>query len=66
MPADIADDCAEMVFKETIQNHSAIMGEAKGNAVSVHSLVRHSGAQKFQREDPIEAASVEMILQLNK
>lgn len=38
------------------------MGETRANAQRVHSLTRHASAQKFQREDPVEAAAVEMIL----
>lgn len=66
MPAtntpDISAGCCEMVLEESLQAHSALMVESRGNAQSAHSIVRHSGARKFNQEDPIEAAATEMIL----
>ena len=60
---DISDDCFQLTLEESMQTHSALMAESKGNAMSAHSIVRHSAARKFNQEDPIEAAAAEMILQ---
>lgn len=63
MPAiDIADDSTSILLEEGLKNHQALMTETRANAASSHSIVRHSGARKFNQEDPIEAATVEMIL----
>jgi hypothetical protein len=62
---DVSDDCCEMTLEESIQAHSALMAETRANAESAHSIVRHSGARKFNQEDPIEAAAAEMILKTN-
>ena len=63
--ADISEDTLEMLLEEQLQSHDALMGESRGNAISAHSIVRHSAARKFNQEDPIEAAATEMILQKN-
>lgn len=57
------DELLDLAIGESAANHTAMMAETKANAESAHSIVRHTGAQKFQREDPIEAAAAEMILQ---
>jgi hypothetical protein len=62
---DISCDVAEHCLEEAVLSHGALMFEIKGNAQSAHSIVRHSAARKFNQEDPIEAASAEMILQRN-
>lgn len=62
---DISGDSAELILVEGLQSHQAGMAEARANAESAHSIVRHSGARKFNQEDPIEAAATEMILQPN-
>ena len=62
---DISTDCCQLTLEESLQTHSALMAETKGNAGSAHSIIRHSAARKFNQEDPIEAAAVEMILQKN-
>ena len=62
---DMDIDIAEQALEEGALAHTALMTEARGNAESAHSIVRHSAARKFNQEDPIEAAAVEMILQKN-
>jgi hypothetical protein len=62
---DMDIDIAEQMLEETAGAHTALMTEARGNASSAHSIVRHSAARKFNQEDPIEAAAAEMILQPN-
>ena len=62
---DMDVDIAEQALEEGALAHTALMTESRGNAQSSHSLVRHAGARKFNQEDPIEAAAVEMILQKN-
>lgn len=59
---DISTDVAEMQLEEATGAHTALMTESRGNAMSAHSIVRHSAARKFNQEDPIEAAAAEMIL----
>lgn len=63
--ADISDDICVMIMEETAKSHNGLMQEVRGNAQSSHSIVRHSGARKFNQEDPIEAAATEMILNKN-
>ena len=69
MSTEIGDDIDqtsyEELVEEDIRTHSVITQEHEGNAESVFSLVNHSAGKKFAKEDAIEAASVEMILQLN-
>lgn len=62
---DLDVDIAEQLLEEGAASHTALMTEARGNAESAHSIVRHSAARKFNQEDPIEAAAAEMILQPN-
>lgn len=62
---DLDVDIAEQALEESALAHTALMTEARGNAESAHSIVRHSAARKFNQEDPIEAAAAEMILQKN-
>lgn len=59
---DITGDVATVVLEEATMAHTALMTESRGNAMSAHSIVRHSAARKFNQEDPIEAAAAEMIL----
>ena len=59
---DISATCLELALEESMLAHGALMTETRGNAQSAHSIIRHSGARKFNQEDPIEAASAEMIL----
>jgi hypothetical protein len=65
MPVDVDDDRAGLIFSSLAETHESLTTEIAANEESANSLVRHTGAQKFQREDPIEAASAEMILQYN-
>lgn len=60
---DVGDDCCGLILEESMRAHSSLMTESRGNTISAHSIVRHSGARKFNQEDPIEAAATEMILQ---
>lgn len=66
MAADLDDDCLQLLLDEEFMAHDALTNESLANGESAGSIVRHSAARKFNREDPIEAASAEMILQLNK
>ena len=66
MPAsDIDTTSYEELVEEDLRAVSMIVQEHQGNADSEFSLVNHSGGKKFAKEDAIEAASIEMILQLN-
>ena len=59
---DISANCLELTLEQDMQAHSAMMLESRGNAASAHNITRHASARKFNQEDPIEAAAVEMIL----
>lgn len=59
---DISDDVCRQILEESMSAHSALMAETRGNSQGSHSIVRFSGARKFNQEDPIEAAATEMIL----
>jgi len=61
-PDDISADVCTLLLEDGMGAHSAMMLESRGNAASAHSIVRFSGARKFNQEDPIEAAATEMIL----
>ncbi len=58
----IVEDLLDLAIGESGAAHTAMMLEITANGESAHSVVRHGGAQKFLREDPIEAAATEMIL----
>jgi len=59
---DISDDCCSQLLEEGQLSHQSLMHEARANSQSAHNIVRHSGARKFNQEDPIEAAAAEKIL----
>jgi hypothetical protein len=59
---DIDQDCAELILEGMMEGHEALLAETVANAETAHSIVRFSGARKFNREDPLEAASAEVIL----
>jgi hypothetical protein len=64
-PTDVGDidgDCLELLLESEVETNEAIMAEIAANAESAHSVVRHSGARKFNREDAMEAAAAEKIL----
>ncbi len=61
--ADLEPECLGLLLDSQLAADDALMHEASANAQSAHSIVRHSGARKFNQEDPIEAAAAEMILQ---
>ena len=63
MAGDLSDDCLELLLDEQMGGYDALLHESIANGSSAHNIVRHSGARKFNQEDPIEAAAVEMILQ---
>lgn len=62
MAVDLNDDCIENVYNESLQSHSDLMHDTRANIQSAHNVLRHSGVRKYNEEDPIEAAAVEMIL----
>lgn len=59
---DIDVDCLEVLLESMTETHEAMSAEIGANAESAHSVVRHSGARKFNREDPMEAAAATVIL----
>jgi hypothetical protein len=61
---DIANEEMDDVLASAFDMHDELMAEIAANAESAHSVVRHSGARKFNREDPLEAAAAEKILKL--
>lgn len=63
---DLSGDVCTLLLEECMAAHSALMTESRGNIQGSSSIVRFSGARKFNQEDPIEAAATEMILQKNK
>lgn len=63
--SDLSNDSLELLLDEQMSSFDALMHETIGNAQGAHSIVRYSGARKFNQEDPIEAAATEMILQKN-
>ena len=58
MAADISDDCAENIFNESMQSHSDLMHDTRGNVQSAFNVLRHAGVRKYDKEDAIEAAAV--------
>ncbi len=63
MAGDLDDDCLELLLDDQMAAYDVLMAESTANGSSAASIVRHSGARKFNQEDPIEAAATEMILQ---
>lgn len=61
--ADLSNDSLELLLEAQMGTFDGLMAETTANAQGAHSVVRFSGARKFNQEDPIEAACVEMILQ---
>ncbi len=59
---DIDIECLQLLLESEVETNESIMAEISANAESAHSVVRHSGARKFNREDPLEAAAAEKIL----
>jgi hypothetical protein len=59
---DLSNDCLELLLDQQFEAFDNLMVESAGNASGAHSIVRYSGARKFNQEDPIEAAATEMIL----
>lgn len=62
VPGDIDQDCAELILESVMAGHEADLAEITANAETAYSIVRFSGARKFNREDPMEAAAAEVIL----
>lgn len=63
MAGDLSDDSLELLLDESASASDFLMTETLANAQGANSIVRFSGARKFNQEDPIEAAATEMILQ---
>lgn len=61
--ADLSNDSLELLLGESAGAFDSLFQESGGNIQGSHSIVRFSGARKFNQEDPIEAAATEMILQ---
>lgn len=59
---DIDQDCAEIVLESIVETHEGLMADVTANSEMAGNIVRLSGARKFNREDPIEAAAAELIL----
>ena len=59
---DLSNDSLELLLETQFEAFDTLMTESAGNAQGAHSIVRYSGARKFNQEDPIEAAATEMIL----
>lgn len=59
---DIDQDCAEVALESMIDTHEGLMADIAADSELSSSIVRLSGARKFNREDPIEAAAAELIL----
>jgi hypothetical protein len=59
---DIDQDCAEALLESVAGTHEALMADVAANSEMAGNIVRLSGARKFNREDPIEAAAAEKIL----
>ena len=55
----------KLILEESRQNHSSLMHESRANEQNTHNIARLSGVRKYDGEDPIEAASAEVILNLN-
>jgi hypothetical protein len=65
MAGDIGDDCLELLLDASVGAFDTLRTESSANGSGAHNIVRYSAARKFNQEDPIEAAAVEMILQKN-
>ena len=61
--ADLSNDSLELLLESSAGAFDSLFQESGGNIQGSHSIVRYSGARKFNQEDPIEAAATEMILQ---
>jgi hypothetical protein len=59
---DIDQDCSELLLESLMSSHEAHTLETAANEETAHTIVRLSGARKFNREDPLEAAAAEVIM----
>ena len=59
---DLSHDSLELLTEQQLGAFDDMMVEHVGNSEGAASIVRYSGARKYNQEDPIEAACVEMIL----
>ena len=59
---DISNDAMELVLTESVQSMDVLMQETLANGEGAASVIRYSGARKYNQEDPIEAAASEKIL----
>lgn len=62
---DLSHDSLELALESQLNAFDILAHETAANAQGAHSIVRFSGARKFNQEDPIEAAAAEMILSKN-
>lgn len=62
MPGDISDDALDLLLDEEAQATDQLQFELLANSESANSVVRHTGAARLAKEDPIEAAAAEKIL----
>jgi hypothetical protein len=65
MAADLADDLTGISLKEMNDIFDADAHDVSAAEGSAHSILEHTMTRKYNEEDPIEAASVEMILNLD-
>ena len=65
MANDLDGDALEYALEQEMNMADFQQAETRANGSSAHSVMRHSGARKYNQEDPIEAAATEMILSKN-
>lgn len=59
---DIGGDCLGLLMDSMLEGHEEKMEAIGDNSELASSVVRLSGARKFNREDPLEAAAAEVML----
>lgn len=65
VPTDVGDidqDCVEVQLESLFASHESQMTDISANEEVAASIVRMSGARKFNDADPLEAAAAEKIL----
>ena len=65
MPADLADDLTGISLKEMNDIFDADAHDVSAAEGAAHSILEMTVTRKYNEEDPIEAAAVEMILNLD-
>ncbi len=58
---DLSCDLVNVALQEASANHRNMMLESRGNAQQTHQLVRASSGVMYTKQDPVEAAAVEII-----